>query len=308
MDPKPLGPAGEQGWRETTPVVLDEDEWTAAIEEIIGRDFFPDSTDTKRRECTVDVTGLSLDEFLRRYTSEDNASFRDILDKGNAKRRKKLAHLMLPPAPQQPRSRRKYEPANMLMYDGGTRSSLPLSLVEAGNIHKREKKSIHHEATSLDAMPDVSEGPEPGGTPVKVKEVKEVKEGYSLLETPSFDPDEDGVPIITWGTIEATPRRIDDEDEGGDEPTRPGFAMQGTPRREQLAHALGARGTPHGLFPRNNALQTPRSLANSLSAAQMVHSMSPAARRLAHNLKRGTIGGKVPSIFRRPPSSWDDAP
>ncbi|KAK1282353.1 hypothetical protein QJS10_CPB22g00011 [Acorus calamus] len=38
---------------------------------------------------------LSLDEFFRRYTSEDNESFNRIMDKVNRKRRERYAHLLL---------------------------------------------------------------------------------------------------------------------------------------------------------------------------------------------------------------------
>ncbi|KAG6506466.1 splicing factor ESS-2 homolog [Zingiber officinale] len=39
-------------------------------------------------------TSLSLDDFLRRYTSEDNESFSKILEKVNRKKREKYAHLL----------------------------------------------------------------------------------------------------------------------------------------------------------------------------------------------------------------------
>ena len=126
------GVAGPGQDADGRPILLDEERWLDAIDEIVGRDFFPDAPRPVRPEGSVDVTGLSLDEFLHTYTSEDNASFREILDKTNARRREKMAHLMLPPAAQPGADQgrlegKKYEAINLLMYDGSTRSSLPLA-------------------------------------------------------------------------------------------------------------------------------------------------------------------------------------
>ena len=86
--------------------VLDEDSYLEYLEYIIKRDYFPDLfkyetlktcqakglrpptallTDREEgrdpvdrilnRDKDVDVTGMRLDEYLRRYTSEDNSSF-----------------------------------------------------------------------------------------------------------------------------------------------------------------------------------------------------------------------------------------
>ena len=150
------------------PIPLDEEIWLDAIDEIVGRDFFPDAPRPIRPEGSVDVTGLSLDEFLHKYTSDDNASFREILDKTNARRREKVAHLMLPPAARTAADQgrldqgNKYEAINLLMYDGSTRSSLPLARIGTGP--HGVSKSIQHRATSLAAATGPFDGRSPDGS------------------------------------------------------------------------------------------------------------------------------------------------
>jgi protein DGCR14 len=279
-------------------IVLNEDAWLAAMEEIIDRDFFPDLRSAGRPEGRVDVTGLSLDEFLHTYTSEDNASFRELLDRTNAVRRQKVAHLMLPPADKTGVADKKHEAVNLLMYDGGTRSSLPLCPVDAGNDGAR-KKMIRHKATSFARAKEESE---PGDRPPP-----ERRQEYELLETPSFEPGEDMTPFMTWGTLEATPQRLDDDE---DNLRRPRFTMRDTPLREQLAHSLGRNASSDSIFARDRTRYTPRAISKTPSGTPSRHAMSPAARRLASTIVKGKrSGASKASIFndKRTRSSWNDA-
>ncbi|ONI18206.1 hypothetical protein PRUPE_3G202200 [Prunus persica] len=109
------------------PTVLDEDTYVDAIEKIIERDFFPDISKLRdrldwleaiktrdpvqirdaqlkiieRRGKKVESNGaddgveasLSLDQFFRRYTSEDNQSFSNIMEKVNRKRKERYEYL-----------------------------------------------------------------------------------------------------------------------------------------------------------------------------------------------------------------------
>lgn len=310
-----LGGVGRGQDVDETPIPLDEELWLDAIDEIVGRDFFPDAPRSVRPEDSVDVTGLSLDEFLHKYTSEDNASFREILDKTNTRRREKLAHLMLPPAAR-PAARlaadpgrlegKTYEAINLLMYDGSTRSSLPLARIGAGA--QGVSKSIQHKATSLAA----TTGPLDGSGPIPNTD----SPGYSLLETPSFHPDEGMTPFMTWGGIDTTPMRLEDDgkvaehsaDGAEDAPKRSEFRMRDTPQREQLAHSLGGRGPrSSGLFSSRGkytpgSMRTPGTVGKSPS----IHAMSPAARRLAGQRHKASRKENK-SIFAKPRSAWDDA-
>ena len=311
------GPGRERKHASEQPILLDEEVWLDAIEEIVERDFFPDAARGARPEGSIDVTGLSLDQFLHKYTSEDNASFHEILERTNAKRREKAAHLMLPPgarpaasAGQEQLEGKKYEAVNLLMYDGSTRSSLPLSCIKKG-AYGMPSKSIHHKATSFSA----SKAPEDDG-PMDVGPSADNPQ-YSLLETPSFQPGEQVTPFMTWGGIEATPILLHDdgtvaEDTGGDAPQRSGFRMRDTPLREQLAHSLGSKGSKAGGLFSPRGKYTPMSVRSvgSVGKTPSIHAMSPAAQRLAAG-RRQTLKTKRPgrqSIFaKRPHSSWDDA-
>ncbi|EMR09984.1 hypothetical protein PNEG_01742 [Pneumocystis murina B123] len=71
------------------PHVLEEDTYQATLSEIIKRDFFPDllENDSKDILSSLCNPNLSLDEFQATYTSEDNASFTDILERQNERQR-----------------------------------------------------------------------------------------------------------------------------------------------------------------------------------------------------------------------------
>lgn len=93
------------------PIALEEDVYTSAIDHIIERDFFPDLRLLRERQREVislspsaspstilgetksalsNVTlDCGLDDFFKKYTSEDNASFTDIIAKANAERKEK---------------------------------------------------------------------------------------------------------------------------------------------------------------------------------------------------------------------------
>ncbi|KAJ2611594.1 hypothetical protein H4S08_003081 [Coemansia sp. RSA 1365] len=70
---------------DNTAVVLEEDEFRASVDAIVARDFFPDLYHTTGRAENKD----SLDEFLRKNISDDNASFSSLLRDENAQRQAK---------------------------------------------------------------------------------------------------------------------------------------------------------------------------------------------------------------------------
>lgn len=256
--------------------VLEEDEWIAAIEGIIERDFFPQggaSVDELQEKLRLGKThsivkeGLTLDQFLSRYTSEDNASFREILDASNARRREKMAHLLPPPAPKDYARKKHLPPMNMLMYDGSTRDSLPLSTMEEPKRiqgSKRITRDVNYTATSLHQEGDYEDG---------VGSVQDSKHArgreYSILETPRFEPGEDATPIMTWGTIDATPQRLNES------PKTTGFAIRQTPQREQIAYSLGKNASASMESSKRSKRM------NVLQSSRQGVPMSPAARRLA---------------------------
>ncbi|KAJ2159681.1 hypothetical protein GGF46_002853 [Coemansia sp. RSA 552] len=90
-----------------TAVVLEEDDFRARVDAIVGRDFFPDLR-LPQQEGHMISTGapvadaggpsVSLDEFLRTHTSEDNASFSTLLRRENQMRRDQQAQRCAPAA------------------------------------------------------------------------------------------------------------------------------------------------------------------------------------------------------------------
>jgi protein DGCR14 len=115
---------------------------------------------------------VSLDTFLANHTSEDNASFRDILDKMNKRRKERVIATLGAPSndpallltdgkerktdgfgssgqPIDTQKGWKYTPKNMLMYDGSTRNSLALSKREAAGLIPGPPPAINHSATRL---------------------------------------------------------------------------------------------------------------------------------------------------------------
>lgn len=301
-----------QSSRKRKEIVLEEEEWIAAIEGIIERDFFPQGTGSAdeleeklrfglagapsfRRHAseiseTIVKEGLTLDQFLSRYTSEDNASFRTILDASNARQREKMAHLLPPPPPKDyAKYGNAYKPMNMLMYDGSTRASLPLSAREAprrlagpeANIH-----TVNHKATSMRHIVPPSDE--------QYHEASKSKQEYSILSTPRFEPGEDATPIMTWGTLDATPQRIEKDDENSR--NTGGFSIQQTPQREKLAYTLGKNASA-AMDSRKHSRR-----ANMLltSSSQRVP-MSPAARRLASAvLQRKNKDSQLRASYRTP--------
>ncbi|WPT10621.1 Splicing factor ESS-2-like protein [Picochlorum sp. SENEW3] len=315
-------------------IILDEDDWIAAMEGIIERDFFPDLKTLRERveglerdtpgqilsfsqergaagsweptpyEPDLTEAGtserapkLTLDQFLSRYTSEDNASFRDILDRSNAVRREKFKHLLKPPNPcdQKKTTERltdgygttgqgedkmigwKYKPVNMLMYDGSSRKSLAYSSSEKP---RKVQNGVNHKATHahVDTSGGIVYGSREGGT--STSQAEAAPREYSIMATPVIEPGVDATPLMTWGKIDATPQRLDHDNASG-------FKVQQTPTREQLAHSLGGKASKainkrsgHGTS------HAAKLVSRALSQRGSATPMSPAARRLAGHITK----------------------
>ncbi|BFZ53886.1 hypothetical protein PYCC9005_000917 [Savitreella phatthalungensis] len=83
-------------------VILEEDEYVDALGAVIRRNFFPQSIKQidgdiyhpfSSAELREDTQTMTLSEWQAKYTSTDNASFLDLLDKGNLDRRAKYSWL-----------------------------------------------------------------------------------------------------------------------------------------------------------------------------------------------------------------------
>lgn len=112
--------------------------------------------------------------------------------------------------------------------------------------------------------------------------------GFSYVKTPSPAPGVNESPLMTWGNIEGTPFRLD----GSDTPLRgtpgPSFKIPEPPKREKLALALAEKaGERHrdrkrkALLAARSQLVSPSPKHSSSHTLDILHSMSPAAQRLA---------------------------
>ncbi|KAF3333195.1 protein DGCR14 [Carex littledalei] len=134
-------------------------------------DFTEKNQTLPSQESEIDLT-LSLDEFLSRYTSEDNESFSKIIEKVNQKKREKYAHLLEGQKEQveaieydkkdritdgygtsgQPPSTLegwKYTAKNLLMYHPADNGEVPLTPEEQAERLKGLTKEINRSNTRL---------------------------------------------------------------------------------------------------------------------------------------------------------------
>ncbi|GIL92456.1 hypothetical protein Vretimale_6448 [Volvox reticuliferus] len=214
---------------------------------------------------------LSLDAFLSRFTSEDNASFQAILQEDNRRKRAKVRHHLERPDPRDPETRRlllegpKDRPSdeygttgqapmtllpapepviNSLFYDSSQRPEVPHSAKELAELSLGPPKEINKMGTRLKAPPAAAAAAgAPIGAPMPGGLVGTV--GYAPVRTPALE-DVLASPLMTWGDIESTPLRL-----GADDMpvaidlealmgAGPSFRVQGLTEREQAAHRLAA--------------------------------------------------------------------
>ncbi|KAL6265219.1 hypothetical protein P5V15_002003 [Pogonomyrmex californicus] len=247
-----------------------------------------------RNDKTESKTGL--DDYLSTHTSEDNASFEEMMVEAESKRKLKYAWLYEAeekskgwlaidgsttdiPAVQGSNIRPKqvdswaYKNKNYIMYipDG-----VELTAEEKIELAKR-KQTVMHENTRLRTNPfNEQQNKETinelaksqsrandGKIGVDGKEVVRTAtprvNGFSFVTTPSPRPGECESPLMTWGQIEGTPFRLD----GGDTPLLrtsqgPSFRIAEPPKREQLALQLAEKAGERHRDRKNKALEAAR--------------------------------------------------
>ncbi|XP_043605025.1 splicing factor ESS-2 homolog [Bombus pyrosoma] len=278
----------------------------------------PANSDTKEKDKTEPTTGL--DAYLSIHTSEDNASFEEMMIEAEKKLRLKYAWLYeaeenckaltngkssdtlaIEGSNDKPNQLDSwnYQNKNYIMYvpDG-----VELTPDERIDLAKK-KQMVVHENTRLRTNPfNEQQNKETinelaknqskandGKIGVDGKEIVRNPtprvNGFSFVATPSPRPGECESPLMTWGQIEGTPFRLD----GGDTPLLrtsqgPSFRMAEPPKREQLALQLAEKAGERHRDRKNKALEAARkSLAtpSPRSTIDRLSTMSPAARRLA---------------------------
>ncbi|XP_015787367.1 splicing factor ESS-2 homolog [Tetranychus urticae] len=259
-----------------TPLTFETPNITIPVEEVNERD---DTTeDTIEPSKKKIKTNLSLNAFLSKYTSEDNASFDDIMKEAEKRHRQKYPWLYL-----------EEEKMNQMITDGMTLPSIegqdmigadgtvgriawayknlnslmfiPEGVKDGTQFAPNPHSTICHENTRFKKNPfneNLSESvlaeaalvasqEKTGKIGIDGKElINNVPKvgGYSFVPlTPSPAPGVTNTPLMTWGQIEGTPYSLD----GSETPLltssslpsgTPQFRIPDVPKREQIGHAL----------------------------------------------------------------------
>ncbi|XP_053972931.1 splicing factor ESS-2 homolog [Hylaeus volcanicus] len=278
----------------------------------------PVATSTKQKDKPETKTGL--DAYLSMHTSEDNASFEEMMVEAEKKLKLKYAWLYEAEEKSLALTNGKasdtlaiengdeklnrldswsYKNKNYIMYvpDG-----VELTPDERIDLAKKRQLVVHentrlrsnpfNEQQNKETINELAKNQSKANDGKIGVDGKEIVRnptprvnGFSFVATPSPRPGECESPLMTWGQIEGTPFRLD----GGDTPLLrtsqgPSFRMAEPPKREQLALQLAEKAGERHRDRKTKALQAARkSLAtpSPRSTIDRLSTMSPAARRLA---------------------------
>jgi protein DGCR14 len=261
------------------PQSIEEDEYVQGVSEIIKRDFFPDldklrteteildavtASETHRvmhleeemeKQNQEEPKGLRLDQYQQKFTSEDNASFSQILEKDNQLRKEqyhffydKEKKLLLEegkkPSLIEPQGKPmltwEYKAKNALMY--GPRE-VPLTTADLPSTRGEPKELVHNNTRFKAPLKVFKESEEAEETKqvfdTMSREFTPQVAGYKMVPaTPDLRPNEDVDPseLMTWGTIASTPLLLDSGKREG-----PSYHIPETPQRELLANKLSEK-------------------------------------------------------------------
>lgn len=271
----------------------------------------------------------SLDKFLVKHTSEDNASYAEIVEEEAAKFEEKANELYAPSLEYKPdvaaigyhdkgdsnvppdgwnfkrRNDLIYSPqslaimdkdnpnANRLISHDNTR--LPSSLIQE-SLAKRLAPLISKDKIGLD------------GKPLDGDATPRVK-GYAYCATPKLDPGVDASPLMTWGEVDSTPLRVEENTPARH--TGPAFKIPQVPEKDRLGLALADRNHKRHNQRHNKAMTAMKKLANSAgitpSPLRDLSGLSPAARRLALATSSMRSSSARSNIFSHTPTKTTPA-
>ncbi|KAJ8678495.1 hypothetical protein QAD02_014282 [Eretmocerus hayati] len=222
---------------------------------------------------------VGLDDFLSSNTSEDNASFEDILEENEKRHKLKYSWLYKSetdpkalaidnnscPLAVKDKARKRpfeldtwsYKNKNYIMYvpDGvelTTDEKIELAKKRQEIIHSNTRLKVNpfneqQNKETINELAKVQSKVKDGKIGIDGKEIIRTDtpriNGYTILATPSPVPQSVmDSPFMTWGVIEGTPFRLD----GGDTPLLhasqgPSFRMAEPPKREKLALQLAEK-------------------------------------------------------------------
>ncbi|KAK9391578.1 protein DGCR14 [Crotalus adamanteus] len=255
----------------------------------------------------------SLDRFLAKHTSEDNASFEQIMEV--AKEKEKVKHSWLYEAEEEFAQRHQeqlalpsleeqqalgsgkagvetweYKAKNSLMY-------YPPGVPEEEDVFKKPREVAHRntrflkdpfsqavsktqlqQAAALNAQYKQGKvGPD--GKELIPQESPKVN-GYGFVATPSPAPGVNESPLMTWGEIEGTPLRLEGSDM--DRTPGPAFKILEPGRRERLGLKMANEAAAKNRAKKQEALRRVTENLASLTPKGLSPAMSPALQRLVN--------------------------
>eukprot|EP00050_Salpingoeca_kvevrii_P002214 m.189013 g.189013 ORF g.189013 m.189013 type:complete len:539 (-) comp10561_c0_seq9:183-1799(-) len=257
-------------------------------------------------------SNMSLDDFLHKYTSEDNESYEEIVDRTRERLRQRYAWLYEKVSDQQQQlaltdanedEKRKmiedgkkvpietwhYTPKNALMYFP---EGIELSSKQIIDRSKMQVNKIQYSNTRFARPPF---GPGTGralsatqtGASSSLADQEDATagipgsprvNGYGYVSTPAPAPGVDMDPLLTWGSIDGTPLPIE---------RTPGFKMPEQSRRDRLVEKLSNKSSSKHPKPATVAFASSTPRAHT-PATKRLGTLSPAAQRLGQRLARGS--------------------
>uniref|UniRef100_A0A7S2XB25 Uncharacterized protein n=1 Tax=Lotharella oceanica TaxID=641309 RepID=A0A7S2XB25_9EUKA len=257
---------------------------------------------------------LSLDQFCGTHTSEDNASFQDLLAKDRLKQKQKYwwlkekdiqANQMAIKGCGDSSSTGRvkfwdYTNKNALMYvpDGlPPPKSIAASSSSSSSSFKPEKKTMAVNTRfpgtlEQQVVEDYLQANRPPSSTRPHHEGTPMIRGYKLMRTPSPSPSASGeAPIVTWGDVASTPMHLREEDPMDKQKDvdltiqESVFRVPEMPKREKLGLKLGEQAR----IKRAKRKRSKTPLATPVRTPKGNKSvrMSPAAIRLMEARRRG---------------------